>query len=168
MATSITESPAWVNRMRAYFVSIDADKNRRVSNDDMAITAKKLAEHRKEGKEAEKRYFDTLKSIVSYGIQGRADGVNEDEFVEGMKKFVALPDARERMHAYAVVAFGVVDYKKKGKLTLDDYLQFHKASDTQFDEEMLKRVFKEADTDGNGLIDQKDFEASLVKFFLSA
>ena len=152
MAASITESSGWVNRMKAHFASMDIDKNGRVNDDDVAILAKKLAAYRKEGKESEKRYFDTLRSVLSYGIQGRVDGVNENEFVEGMKKFVTQPDARERVNAYAAAIFEVVDQDKNGVLSFDEFLQFHRASNTKFDEGLAKRIFEDADTNGDGVI----------------
>lgn len=154
--------------MKARFASMDMDKNGRVDEEDIKILAKKLAGYRKEGKEAEKRYFDTFSSVLSYGIQGGIDGANEEEFVKGMKKFVTQPDARERVNAYAAVVFEVVDEDRNGVLSLNEFLQFHRASNTKFDEELVKRIFEDADTNGDGVIQPDEFEESLVRFFLSA
>ena len=147
---------------------MDVDKNGRVDKDDIALLAKNLAEYRKQGKEAEKRYFDTLWTVWSYGIKELAQGVDEDEFVQGMKEFVTRPDAREHVNAYATMIFQLVDADKNGVLSLDEFLQFHRASNTRIEEDKIKRTFKDADTNGDGLIQLSEFEDSLVKFFLTA
>ena len=167
MATSITESPVWVNIMKIRFASMDVDKNGRVDDEDISILAKKFAEYRKKGKEDEKRYFDTLMSIYSYGTRG-AKGANEEEFVEGMKEFVAQPDARQRVNAYAAILLELIDVNKNGGTTFDEHLQFHKACNTKMDEELLKRLFNDADTDGDGVIQPSEFEETLAKCFLAA
>lgn len=154
--------------MKARFASFDVDKKGRVTDDDIAILAKKLAGYRKTGKEAEKRYFDTFMSVLSYGIQGGAKGATEDEFIEGMKKFVTQPNARELLNAYAAVIFEVADEDKNGVISFDEFLHFHRASNAKIDEELLKRLFKDADTNGDGVIQPEEFEESLVRSFMPA
>ena len=153
--------------MKIRFASMDVDKNGRVNDDDIAVLAKKFVEYRKKGKEDEKRYFDTLMSVYSYGTRG-AEGANEEQFVEGMKEFVAQPDARQRVNAFAAMLFELIDVNKNGVTTFDEHLQFHKACNTKMDEELLKRIFNDADTNGDGVIQLSELEESLAKFFLSA
>ena len=165
MAKPITENPAWIKKMKARFAALDVDKNGVVDKDDVALLAKNLAAYRKEDEEAEKRYFDTLNSVWSFGIRG---GVREDEFVEGMKKFVTQADARERVNAYGKMVFEVVDEDKNGVLSLDEFLHFHKAAATNIQEEQIKRSFYDADTNGDGVIQLSEFQESIAKFMLSS
>ena len=167
MATSITESPVWINKMKIRFASMDVDKNGRVNVDDISILAKKFAGYRKEGKEDEKRYFDALMLVYSYATRG-AEGTNEEEFVEGMKEFVAQSDARQRVNGFAAMLFEVMDTDKNGVISFDEFMGFHKASNTKLDEELLKGIFMDADTNRDGVIQPSELEESLAKFFLSA
>ena len=166
MAVSFTESPTWVSKMKKRFAVMDIDKNGRVNGDDVSMFARKLAGYRKEGKEAEKRYFDTLWSVWSYGIQELAQGVNEDEFVQGMKEFVTRPDARECLSAYAAMVFELMDGDKNGNVSLEEFNQFHRAMN--FNEDLIKHFFRSVDTNGDGVIQPSEVEESVVKFFLSA
>lgn len=168
MALSATENPAWINNMKELFASLDSDKDHRVCPDDIATMAKKLAKYRNLGKEGEKRCFDTLNAILSYAFQGRAEGASEEEFVQGMKALFALPDARERVSAFATLLFELVDTDKNGVISLDEFIEFHKASDSRIDEELQKRVFNEADTNGDGVIQPSEWEQTMFKFYLAA
>ena len=167
MAASFTDNPAWIKKMKARFAALDVDKNGLINENDIVLLAKKLAGYREEGKDAEKRYFDTLKSVWSYGIGEGGQGVNEDEFVEGMKQFVTTPDARERVNAYAAMVFGIMDADKNGVVDYDEFKQFHSAS-ANMDDELLKRLFADADTNGDGLIQPSEMAESTAKFLLSA
>ena len=168
MSSSFADSSAWIKKMKARFAALDVDNNGVINEDDIALFAKKLAGYRKEGKDAEKRYFDVLNSVWSYGIGGGGgQGVNEDEFVQGMKQFVTRPDARERVNAYSAMVFGIIDTDKNGVIDYDEFKQFHKAC-SNMDDQLIQRFFTDADTNGDGVIQVSEFEASTVKFMLSA
>lgn len=167
MAASVTDNPVWVKKMKARFTAMDVDKNGVINYDDVALLAKNLAAYRKEGKDAEKCYFDTLKSVWSYGIGEGTHGANEDEFIQGMRKFVIQPNARELVNAYSAMVFAIIDADKNGVIDFDEFTQFHKAS-TNMSDELIKHLFTEADTNGDGVIDVSEFEESTAKFLLSA
>ena len=120
MAASFTDNPAWIMKMKERFPALDVDKNGAISKDDIAELAKKLAGYQKEGKDAEKQYFDTVKSIWLYGIgEGTlTSGINEDEFIQGMKQSVTQPDAREHVKTYSAMVFGLIDADKDGVVNL--------------------------------------------------
>ena len=153
--------------MKARFAALDVDKNGVINDDDVALLAKNLAGYRKEGQDAEKRYFDTPKSVWSYGVGEGGQGVNEDEFVQGMKQFVTKPDARERVKAYAAMVFGIMDANKNGVVDFDEFKQFHTAG-ANMDDNLIQRLFTNADTNGDGVIQPSELEDSIVKYILSA
>ena len=167
MAASFTENPTWIKKMKSRFAALDVDKSGIINEDDVALLAKNFTGYREEGKDAEKRYFDTLMSVWSYGIGEGGQGVNEDEFVEGMKQFVTKPDARKCVNAYAAMVFGIMDADKNGVVDYDEFKQFHSAS-ANMDDELLKQIFVNADTNGDGLIQLTELEESIAKYLLSA
>ena len=167
MATALTDSPAWIEKMKTRFAVLDVDKNGIINEDDVALLAKNLAEYRKEGKDAEKRYFDTLKAIWSFGIGVGRQCVNEDEFVEEMKQFVTKPDARERVNTYAAKMFEIMDADKNGVIDFGEFRSFHKAG-ANTDNELFKQFFYDADTNYDGVIQPSELEASVARFLLSA
>ena len=168
MSSSFADSSAWIKKMKARFAALDVDNNGVINEDDIALFAKKLAGYRKEGKDAEKRYFDTVNSVWSFGIGGSGgQGVNEDKFVQGMKQFVTRPDARERVNAYSAIVFGIIDADKDGVIDYDEFKQFHKAC-SNMDDQLIQRLFKDADINGDGVIRVSEFKASTAKFMLSA
>ena len=168
MSSSFADSSTWIKKMKARFAALDVDKNGIINEDDVALLAKNLAGYRKEGKDAEKRYFDVLNSVWSFGIGGRGgQGVHEDEFVQGMKQFVTRPDARERVNAYSAIVFGVIDADKDGVIDYDEFKQFHKAC-SNMDDQLIQRFFTDSDTNGDGIIQFSEFKATTVKFLLSA
>ena len=168
MSSSLADSSVWIKKMKARFAALDVDKNGVINEDDVSLLAKKLAGYRKEGKDAKKRYFDVLNSVWSFGIGGRGgQGINEDDFVQGMKQFVTRPDAREHVNAYSAMVFGVIDTDRNGVIDYDEFKQFHKAC-SNMDDQLIQRLFTDADTNGDGVIRVSEFEASTVKFMLSA
>ena len=168
MALSATENPSWVRNMKELFASWDSDKDGRVRPEDITTMAKKLAMYGNLGKEGEKRCFDTLNDILSFAFQGRSEGANEEEFVQGMKALPAQPDARKRVCDFAAMLFELIDTDRNGVISLDEFIAFHKASDSKIDEELQRRVFNEADTNGDGVIQPSEWEETMCKFHLPA
>ena len=152
--------------MKARFASLDVDKNGLINDSDVALLAKNLAGFRKEGKDAEKRYFDTLKSVWSYGI-GDDKGVNEEEYIRAMKEFVKLPDARERLNAYSSMLFDIMDANQDGVISLEECLEFNRAA-AYWSDEMIKQQFQLTDTNGDGVIQRSEMEETVAKYVLSA
>ena len=63
--------------------------------------------------------------------------------------------------------FAIIDADKNEVIDFDEYTQFHKAS-TNMSDELIKQLFTEADTNGDGVIDASEVEESIAKFLLSA
>ena len=162
MATSFTDSPAWIQRMKMRFDLLDADKNGILGNADIALVAKNIATYRNEGPDAEKHYFKTLQSITLAEEQG----VTEKEFIEQAKKFVSQPDAKEHVKELADMVFEVVDANKDGVISYEEYSHFYKAFDAS--QEMIDTFFKAADTNEDGVVDPLETQQSYMKYFFSA
>ena len=84
-----------------------------------------------------------------------------------MKQFVTRPDARERMNTYSAMVFGIIDADKDGVINFDEFTGFHKAC-SNMDDQLIQRLFKDADANGDGIIRVPEFEACTVKLILSA
>ena len=65
-----------------------------------------LKKYRKKGADAEQHYYKILQDVWALGLQGK-QSVNQDEFVEGIKKFVTQSDVKQRIKAYADTMFEV-------------------------------------------------------------
>ena len=162
MDTSFTDSTTWIKKMKWRFFHLDADKNGAVDNADIAIVAKRLADHRNEGPDKEKEYYKIVKSISLID----EEGVTEEEFVEKAKKIVSLPDAKERVKELADVGFKIMDINNDGVISYEEYLQFYKSMNIKH--ETINELFNKADTNGDGVVDYQESLESFVKFFLSA
>lgn len=166
MTASFTDNPAWIKKMKMRFTQIDTDKNGLVNDDDIALIAKKMAEYRKRGRDAEQRYYKMLHDIYSFAIQGKED-VTPDQFVEGMKTFVIQHDVKERIKTFADYTFEVIDVNGDGLISYDEMRQFGKEVGNMSDE-MVDMVFRQTDINQNGVITPAENEETLFKFFLSA
>ena len=166
MAASFTDNPGWIKKMKMRFTQIDTDKNGLVNDDDIALIAKKMAEYRKRGRDAEQRYYKMLHDIYSFAIQGKED-VTPDQFVEGMKSFVIQHDVKERIKTFADYTFEVIDVNGDGLISYDEMRQFGKEVGNMSDE-MVDMVFRQTDINQNGVITPAENEETLFKFFLSS
>ena len=162
MATSFTDSPAWIQRMKMRFDLLDIDNNGILGNADIALVAKNIATYRNESPDAEKYYFKTLQSVTLAEEQG----VTKKEFIEQAKKFVSQPDAKERVKELADMVFEVIDANKNGVISYEEYSQVYKAFNAS--QEMIDTYFKAADRNGDGFIDPSETQESYMKYFFSA
>ena len=54
-----------------------------------------------------------------------------------------------------------------GVIDIDEFKQFHYAG-TNMDDNLIKRFFTDADTNGDGVIQLSELQESIAKFLLSA
>ena len=123
MTASFTDNPAWINKMKMRFALLDVDKNGVINQDDIALVAKNIATYRREGEGAEKNYFKVLNAINTVELPE----IDEETFVQEMKKFVSQPDAKERVKKLADMIFSVVDSNNDGVISYNEFCQFCKA-----------------------------------------
>ena len=126
MAASFTDHPAWIKKMKMRFDFLDADKNGIINQDDEALIAKNIATYRKEGEDAEKNYRKILRTANSFSLSGKRE-VDEETFVQEMKKFVSQPDAKERVKELADMIFSLIDGNNDGVISYNEFCQFYKA-----------------------------------------
>ena len=161
MTASFTDSPNWINKMKMRFALLDADKNGIVSQDDIALVAKKMAAYRREGEGAEKNYFEKLKAVNTFELAE----IDEETYIQEMKQFVIQSDAKERVKKFADMIFDVVDANNDGVISYDELSQFLKAMNAS--QEIVDTLFKQADTNNDGVIDHLEAQESFVKYFFS-
>ena len=161
MTASFTDNPAWINKMKMRFAILDVDKNGVVNQDDVALVAKNIATYRKEGEGAEKNYFKILKSVFPFELPE----IDEETFVQEMKKFVSQPDAKERVKKLADMIFSIVDSNNDGVISYNEFCQFCKVLNAN--QELIDTLFKQADTNKDDVIDHLESQESFVKYFFS-
>ncbi len=162
---AFTPSPKWINKMKQRFHALDVDKNGVLNDTDMVLLAKQLAGYNKLGPEVAKRYYEIVKAVWSDGIG--AGAANEEQFIEGMKKFVVRPDAKERLKRYAGMVFDSMDLNKDGVISRDEYSKFHKAAANMSDE-TIDHFFDQTDVNKDGVISRAEEEAVVIEFVLYA
>ncbi len=161
--SAFVPSTKWINKMKARFVALDVDKNGVLTDADMVLLAKQLAGYNNQGPEVEKAYYETVKAVWSDGI---GNGANEEQFIEGMERFVARPDARERLKRYADMGFDAMDINKDGVVTYDEHAKFLKATANMSDE-LIDQMFTETDLNKDGVLSRDESEAQVLDFVLS-
>ena len=161
MTASFTDNPAWINKMKMRFALLDVDKNGVINQDDVALVAKNIATYRREGEGAEKNYFKILKAVTTFELPE----IDEETFVQEMKKFVSQPDAKERVKKFADMIFSVVDSNNDGFISYNEFCQFLKALNAN--QELIDTLFKQADTNKDDIIDHLESQESFIKYFFS-
>jgi Ca2+-binding EF-hand superfamily protein len=161
---SYTDDPKWAEKMKMIFKEIDENKAGKICSKDLLHIAGKFAGFGlKEIPQSET--YDILNSVWGVGI---GDGsVTADEFVQNMKKFVILPDARDRVKNLCKMIFQVADTNKDGDISYEEYLAYGKQV-ANMDETIMDTFFAYFDSDKNNKIDPKENEDGHMKFIFSA
>ena len=161
MTASFTDNSAWIKKMKMRFALLDVDKNGVINNDDVALVAKNIAAYRRDGKGAEKSYLKILKAVTTFELPE----IDEETFVQEMKRFVSQPDAKERVKEFSDMIFSVVDSNNDGVISYNEFCQFLKAMNAN--QELIDTLFKQADTNKDDVINHLESQESFVKFFFS-
>ena len=167
MAT-FTDSPVWINRMKIRFNSMDLDKDGISNENDIIQVARSVsAKLANASPEVEREMFEKMKKSTAYGVVAvNPNGVNVDGYIEGMKKFANLPDAKERINELANITFGLVDTNKDGVLSLEELYEYGR-NVLMMEEDMYELVFEVMDLNKDGVIDLEEFRTMLEKMYLS-
>ena len=166
---NFTESSAWLRNMKLVFSQLDFNKDGVVDDRDVTQLAKYIAEHKGEsGPEAEQKYFKMLKQsyIPCVPLVDHPNGVTADEYVEGMKKFVNLPDAKERLKEGADLLFDLMDTNKNGVITQAETCAFGR-NVLKMDKDIGQLMHKNQDLNKDGVISNNELYMMVEKFYMS-
>ena len=165
---TFTDSPVWINRMKIRFNSMDLDKDGISNENDIIQVARSVSAKLADASpEVEREMFEKMKKSTAYGVVAvNPNGVNVDEYIEGMKKFSNLPDAKERINELANITFGLVDTNKDGVLSLEELYEYGR-NVLMMEEDMYGLVFEVMDLNKDGVIDFEEFRTMLEKMYLS-
>ena len=156
MAT-YTDSPVWVNKMKIRFNSLDLNKDGVVNENDIIEQVSIMAKHGHLSLEEEKEICENLKQSLGYGVVGvNPNGVTVDEYVEGMRKFVNLPNAKEHMRNTADMFFVLIDTNKDGVISFEELFEYGRKV-LEMEEDMIKLMFETSDLNNDGVIDTDEF-----------
>lgn len=154
----------WEHKMRVRFEQMDIDKDGVFSDKDIRRLTDKLVKF-SGNPETYSLYYDTVSSVWSYGfLKGENGEATVEQFVEGMKSFIALPDAEERVTSFCDTLFRLAD--KNG----DDLVSYEEMRDflnntTEMSQEMIDMLILQTDTNSDGLIQLSEYRQSLLNFF---
>ena len=157
MAT-YTDSPVWVNKMKIRFNNLDLNKDGVVNENDIIKQVSTMAaKHGHLSLEEEKEICEKLKQSLGYGVVGvNPNGVTVDEYVEGMRKFVNLPDAKEHMKKTADMFFVLIDTNKDGVISFEELFEYGRKV-LEMGEDMIKLMYETSDLNKDGVIDTDEF-----------
>ena len=167
MAT-FTDSPVWIKKMKIRFNSMDLDKDGIANENDIIQVARSVsAKLANASPEVEQEVFEKLKKSTAYGVVAvNPNGVNVDEYIEGMKKFANLPDAKERINELADITFALVDTDKNGVLSFEELYEYG-TKVLMMEEDMVRLSFELMDLNKDGVIDLEEFRTMMGKVYLS-
>ena len=164
--STFTDSPVWVGKMKTGFSSLDLNKDGFADDRDVAQIAKSIAKYKTEDPAFEQECYEQLKKSTCYGIV--AKGVTADEYVEGMKKFVSLPDAKERIKQTADMIFSVIDVNQDGVITFEELSNYGKTVALMDDDMVdLIDVYEASDLNKDGVVDPDEFRIMYEKMYLT-
>ena len=167
MAT-FTDSPVWIDRMKIRFKSMDLDKDGIANENDIIQIARSVsAKLANASPEVEKEMFEKIKKSTAYGVVAvNPNGVNVDEYIEGMKKFADLPDAKERINELADITFALVDTDKNGVLSFEEIYEYG-TKVLMMEEDAVRLVFEIMDLNKDGVVDLEEFRIMMLKIYLT-
>ena len=167
MAT-FTDSPVWINRMKMRFNSMDLDKDGISNENDVVQVARSVsAKLANASPEVERELFEKLKKSTAYGVVAvNPNGVNVDEYIEGMKEFANLLDAKDRINELADIIFGLVDTDKDSVLSFEELFEYGR-NVAMMDEDMVRLMFEVSDLNKDGVIDPEEFRTMIRRMYLT-
>ena len=166
MAT-FTDSPVWVNKVKAHFYTLDRNNDGICDENDLLQSAKFMAEDEKVEPEVEQEYYQTLKRFLGYGVVAvNPKGVTANEYIEGMKQLVNLPDAKERARKSAEMFFPLMDSNKDGVISFDELFAYVRRV-YKMKEDMIELIYKSSDLNNDGVIDLDEFCTMFERYYLT-
>ena len=166
MAT-LADSPVWINKMKTRFNSLDLNKDGIADENDVLQIARITAKHAQVSSDDEQKFLEKLKRSSAYGIIAvNPNGVTVDEYVEGMKKFVNLPDAKERMNELADIIFSLVDINpKNGGISFEEFFEHMRM--IKMEENMIKLIFEVSNLNKDDVIDPEELRTMFRRLYLT-
>jgi len=158
-------SDFWIRKMKTYFQRIDFDKDGSITRKDFEGMGTRFVEKEK----ADAATGEIIKTKIcavwdSYLSKVGGDGINQDAFIEAMKKQVADPNLKETLKGPLPLFFQAVDANQDGFISSDEYGIFFDI--IGLDPNMAPASFQAIDTNNDGLLSQDEFIEAGTAFFL--
>eukprot|EP00178_Gracilaria_changii_P017956 TRINITY_DN51246_c0_g1_i1.p1 TRINITY_DN51246_c0_g1~~TRINITY_DN51246_c0_g1_i1.p1 ORF type:complete len:178 (+),score=31.74 TRINITY_DN51246_c0_g1_i1:63-596(+) len=158
-------SDFWLRKMRTYFQRIDFDKDGAITRRDFEGMAQRFKETGKLSAEHAGHLDTDLMNI--WGIMHSASGsdaINQDQFIEIMKKQVHDEKLKPTLEAPLPNFFRAVDSNDDKLISEDEFANFFKI--LGLDETLAPASFKAIDDNHDGQISEEEFRHNGSEFFL--
>ena len=148
-----TLSDDQINLIREAFDLFDMDKTGKIDYHEIKLTLKAFGFNIKKQ--------DLLNLLEKYDLEKHENKLNYDDFIQLMTEKFSERDPREE----AILAFDLFDEEKKGKINLKNLKKAVKEMNENLDENELKAIIEEFDTDKDGYITKSDFLKVLDEYY---
>ena len=143
-----------MNLLREAFDLFDMEKTGKIDIHELKLTLKAF------GFKAKKSEIENILGNY-YDKNSGIEKVDFDEFVEIMTEKFSQRDPREE----ASMAFDLFDEEKKGKINLKNLKKAVKEINENLNENELKAIIEEFDTDRDGFITKEDFMKIMEEYY---
>ena len=152
--------------MKTYFSRIDFDKDGSITRKDFEGMGTRFVEKEK----ADAATGETIKTAIcavwdNYLSKVGGDGINQDAFIEAMKKQVSDPSLKDAVSGPLPLFFRAVDANSDGNICSEEYGIFFDI--IGLDPNMAPASFQAIDTNNDGLLSEEEFVTAGVEFFTS-
>lgn len=155
-------SDIWVKKMKTYFKRIDQDGDGNITRNDFEKMADRFSEKTTKGVDVLRKRITSIYDCY-LGVVTGGKPVNQDEFVEVMKKNIGCDEMKEKFRGPLPLFFQAVDTDQDGQISSPEFEHFYDI--ICVDKKYAAEAFKAIDANNDGQLSKEEFVTAGVDFF---